>query len=372
MAVFAAVRDSTTKPFVAGGQATTAPGGGGAASAATGGTVIPGFEPPSWVQALGQVADNKSKYTEKMDPACRAGGNLGDPCAAVVQLAGGGGGGPVGPGPLGQIRDWVNENLVAVKAATTTDDRRLREHVASLLNVPVTQASRGGIDACAGHMKGQLRQALEPFPEKPPWTLEQLETIFVPARGLVWQYCDQTLVPFMSCATLVPKPNSPVRVPGDIVTFLNRAQRFSRAFFDSGGSWRTHAISFESVPTASRSDARVTQTTLMVSCSNSLEQPWKLSHRQTQVRKTLSWRPDQCAEARLQVTLSPSGGAVADERVVEISRPGPFGLLDLLAAGQHVENEFRWDFQEAPVTASFRIVLPDTGLLEASNIRLYR
>ena len=89
------------------------------------------------------------------------------------------------------------------------------------------------------------------------------------------------------------------------------------------------------------------------------------------VRCGLAWRPDQCSDARIQVTLSPSGGAQADERTVEIQRQGPFGLLELLNLATRSGSEYRWEFPSDQVIAAFRVVLPDQAVLEAGNTRLY-
>jgi hypothetical protein len=314
------------------------------------------------------VAQKKGEYKEKMALIC-VGGGRGDPCAKVADMAGSGG---LEAGEVAQRRNWVRREMVAVDAAADADDRRLREQLAKLLLAPVDQAEKQSVAGCEGQLRGQLAAAVERFPARPPWTLEQLEAILAPERGAVWQYCNETLAPFFNCVALKPKPNAPVRVPGDIVSFLNRAERLSRLLFDSSGGWRTHTISFQSVLSSSVEGARVTRTALSVSCSNLLEQPWAIQHRQTLVQKTLSWRPDQCAEAKLQVTLGSPEGGFAAERTVEIKRDGPFALLELLGVAERAGSEFRWTFPGEQVTAAFRVSLSDPALLDYKSLTLPR
>jgi type VI protein secretion system component VasK len=365
IAVLAAVHDATTSPFLTqpaqrrepAAEAEAEPKGdapAAAAEAASNGKPIAGLEPPPWVPVLGRVVREREKYIEQMKPACNATGGLDDSCTGAVDL------------PFAPMRQWIRNTLLAVNAAEDPNDRRIREHVARLLDAPVDRAEYQSTTGCAGTLKGALVEALQRFPSRPPWTLDQVEAIFAPS-GSVWAYCDQTLSRFFNCGSLSPKPSSPVHVPADITGFLRRADRIRRTFFNPGGGWRTHMIALESIPGTSETGALVTQTILEVFCSNSPEQPWRLSHRQTRVKKSLSWQPDQCGEARLQVTLgTPDGGA---SRVVEIVKPGPFGFLDLLRAAEVADNEFRWHFDEG-VTAAFRVWLPDRGVFELAGVTL--
>lgn len=365
LAVLEAVHAATTEPF-----ALSENGAGQEKKDGADGRLadtVPGFEPPPWVRSVGRVVREKSRYIEKMAPACNAGRGAADPCSVSLRL---GRGDVIEGGPsLVQLRSWVRSELVGVGAGADADDNRVRDHIAQLLLVPVSGAERLATTGCQDFMQRELAQAMGGFPVRPPWTLDQIEAMFAPG-GRVDAYCEQTLSPFFSCASMTAKPNAPVRVPATVVSFMGRANKLRRSFFYPGGGWRGHTITFESIPSTSEGAGQVTQTVLSVFCSHMAEQPWSLSHRQTRVKKTLAWQPDQCGEARLQVTLGLPGGELP--RTVEMTRSGPFGLLDLLAEASRSGNEFRWRFSGERVTAAFRVWLPDKYLLDYRAVSLPR
>ena len=349
---FDLVHQSTTTPFLAPAPGGAKPPGGEGDSPAARPNFLPGFEPPAWVRSVGQVAGQKKQYAEKIGQSCQLGGSA-DPCAAVLQLAGAGGG--LDAGPLVQVKNWLKDSLVGVSGASDTPDRRIREHLLAILMVPVDQGQSGTVGRCGDKLIQGMEAAKGGLKPQPPWPLDQLEATLAPQQGSVWQYCQQDLAPFFNCASLSQKPNVPVKVPAEIVSFLQRSDKIKRLFFSAGGGWRSHTINFESLPTTADLGT-VEETKLTVACSNTAEQPWELRHKQIRVRKVLSWDPSQCAEARIEVNL---GG-----RVLEIQRKGPFGLLELLADAERSGNEYRWQFPDGGVTVAFVVNLPDPSLLE--------
>jgi hypothetical protein len=351
-AAFELVNASTTAPFLVpapAGAKPAAPVDGSPAASPP--KYLPGFEPPAWVQGVGQLAGQKKPYADKIAASCQLGGGS-DPCTAALALAGGGG---LDAGPLQQLKTWMTDSLVNVSGASDATDRQLREHMLAVLETPVVQTQSGSVGRCADKLKQGMEAAKGGLKPRPPWPLDQLEATLSPQQGSVWQYCQQDLAPFFNCASLSQKPNVPVKVPGDVVSFLQYADKVKRMFFNASGGWREHTIQFQSVPTTSGSGT-VDETTLSVACSNTPEQPWQFSHRQIRATKVLSWDPSHCAEAKITVNV--------DGRVVEVERKGPFGLLELLAAAKRSGSDYRWDFRDGDVTVEFVANLPDPSVLE--------
>jgi type VI protein secretion system component VasK len=69
-------------------------------------------------------------------------------------------------------------------------------------------------------------------------SLDEIAALFAPATGVIWKYQQDSLGEFVikQGPHWVPKPDAKIMISNDVLTFLNRAQALSNAFYPPGSN----------------------------------------------------------------------------------------------------------------------------------------
>ncbi|MBV9155469.1 MAG: hypothetical protein JO097_04355, partial [Acidobacteriaceae bacterium] len=129
-------------------------------------------------------------------------------------------------------------------------DAHIEAVIGKLLEDPITHApdaapkgpSPAPLNASGGEFCGKYRTLMTKYPfepnAKPRATIEDINAVFRPQQGTLWQFYDQKLSKLLikQGSSYVPAPNEKPELNDRFVGFFNRAARFSNEIYANGAS----------------------------------------------------------------------------------------------------------------------------------------
>ncbi len=185
----------------------------------------------------------------------------------------------------------------------------------------ISKLNRDAATLCA-----KMRPVLQKYPfnasMKQEATLDEVSAFFAPGAGAIWKFQQESLGDFVvkQGKQWASKPDSKVKLSAELLSFLNRAEEFSNALYESGSP--KMGLQYTLVPNAGMS---LENRTLVFE----LDGKRQIFGKDSKIRKVFSWPAPGGASVVAQAYIE-----IQDQQIWFAKSGGPWGVFRVFGGAE--------------------------------------